>query len=241
MPGPYWTHQVNQAGSDIDDCRRKLDNLIKSEGGGGCAPRQVFRNGNTVVEIAIKTKKDDVDRKNEWRRVDGGGSSSEQEKKKVVKRTTVVERLTEAEAEKERARTAGIRWGKSLATGQLPKRPPRSRSGRSRQRRYDADLEESSASTSAASDLKRSLELRTAKILLKDLRSALEAREEEEEEEGGDGRKEADREKVEALLEDVEFVLGWKGRKEGVEVDETKKKRAGAAAKTGKTADKSHT
>ncbi len=110
MPGPYWKHQVNRAGSDLDDCRKKLDNLLK--GGSGAVvdatPQEVFRNGNTVVEIAIKTKKDRKADKNEWRR--------SSDNKNVVKRTTVVEMLTEEEAKKEK-------WAKYLATGELPPRP----------------------------------------------------------------------------------------------------------------------
>ncbi len=117
MPGPHWNYQVNQAGSDIDDCRRKLDYLLKGDGDSDGRAAEVFRSGNTVVEIAIKTKKDRrggeerkrcEEDKNQWVRTP---------EKKLVKRTTVVERLTEAEADKR-----GMKWGKSLATGQIPPR-----------------------------------------------------------------------------------------------------------------------
>ena len=182
MPGPHWTHQVRSADSDIDDCRRKLDRLLQRDDGDDGESKQVFRNANTVVEIAIKTRKDKPSSHGKNER------SSKSPGKKLVKRTTVVERLTEDEASKE-----GVKWGRSLATGKVAPRPSKTKSARSlseSQQRRTRSVEASKDEV----DLGKAFELRTARVLLREVRAMV-------------GRKRQDPAAVEALLDDVEFVL----------------------------------
>lgn len=49
MPGPHWKHSVQRLHKSLDRCQEQAEVIAQSG--------EIFKNGNTVVEVNIKTRK----------------------------------------------------------------------------------------------------------------------------------------------------------------------------------------
>ena len=60
MPGPLWKHQVRNLDNQLDNCRNEIDRLTIGQGEvgpNGTIRKEIYNNANTVVEVAIKTRR----------------------------------------------------------------------------------------------------------------------------------------------------------------------------------------
>lgn len=75
-PGAKWKSSVNEVNTNVDRVRKHLDTLIKMED----RKKQIYNNGNTKVEVLVKTKKPNQD----WSSI---LSETDEKPKKVKKKT----------------------------------------------------------------------------------------------------------------------------------------------------------
>ena len=64
MPGPKWKENIRNADSNLDKVRRQIDRLNKekrqnvlNDSEATVQREEIYKSGHTVVEVAIKTKK----------------------------------------------------------------------------------------------------------------------------------------------------------------------------------------
>ena len=111
MPGPLWKHTVRNMDSQLENCRQQIDRLATEEGEvgkNGTFRKEIFNNANTVVEVAIKTK-----------RHPSGDSKKKPQTVTVNKARKVVQHrrsaVTSSVASSEMENESGAKWSKMLS------------------------------------------------------------------------------------------------------------------------------